>query len=205
MNIESTSTSSVEPSSIESSSAIPRHDTQSSDHPDLQPSPSDDSSQVEIASSSAPPINSTPSLSHDTYSSSDSIPSVSSEFNAVSAPPLDPNASLGELIRNSGRPLEEVLNSQEAIHAAVSVPDLSLIGLDHGFFSAPGYAADALVALHNITGLPWCVCHSMVPALLTILGGAPSPRSRSLSDFASHDSSSTTQNTTSDTRPSYRR
>ena len=68
---------------------------------------------------------------------------------------LDPYASLSDLIQHSGRPLAEILNSTEAIHAQAVVSDLNLIGLDHRWFSLPGWTADSLLGLHNLTGLPW--------------------------------------------------
>ncbi|EJT47213.1 hypothetical protein A1Q1_04071 [Trichosporon asahii var. asahii CBS 2479] len=63
--------------------------------------------------------------------------------------------TLEDLVTHSGLPLEDVLNSPEAIHAAVKLSDLKLIGLDHSWYSAPGWIRDALVGLHDITGLPW--------------------------------------------------
>lgn len=48
-----------------------------------------------------------------------------------------------------------MLNSPEAIHAAVKLSDLKLIGLDHSWYSFPGWIRDALVGMHDITGLPW--------------------------------------------------
>ena len=63
--------------------------------------------------------------------------------------------TLGQLLATSELPVEEILNSQEAIHAAVPISELPLIGLSHNFISLPGWLADALVGLHNLTGLPW--------------------------------------------------
>ncbi|WOO81433.1 Mitochondrial inner membrane protein OXA1L [Vanrija pseudolonga] len=63
--------------------------------------------------------------------------------------------TLEDLITKSGLPLEEVLNSPEAVHAAVKVSDLSLMGLEHGPLNPAGWLRDALVGLHNITALPW--------------------------------------------------
>jgi YidC/Oxa1 family membrane protein insertase len=63
--------------------------------------------------------------------------------------------TLEDLITNSGLPLEQVLASPEAVHAAMKVSDLKLMGLDHGFLSISGWLRDALVGMHSITGLPW--------------------------------------------------
>jgi len=126
------------------SSATFQHDPLvTSDHPDLPASP--------VAPSPSDSASSAPQPDTALATSAEST----LDTTAISLPPLDPNASLGELISNSGRSLEDILNSPEAIHAAVSIPDLSLIGLDHRWFSFPGYAVDALVGLHNATGLPW--------------------------------------------------
>ncbi|WVO13891.1 hypothetical protein L204_101515 [Cryptococcus depauperatus] len=71
-------------------------------------------------------------------------------------PPVDVNApSFEDLILHSGKTVEEVLNSEEAIHAAMKVSDLKLIGYDHGFFSITGWFTDAIVSLHTSVGLPW--------------------------------------------------
>lgn len=63
--------------------------------------------------------------------------------------------TLEDLITKSGLPLEEVLNSPEAVHSAVKVSDLALMGLDHSVINPAGWLRDALVGLHNISGLPW--------------------------------------------------
>lgn len=63
--------------------------------------------------------------------------------------------TLIDLVNNSGLPLEDVLNAPEAVHAAVAVKDLKEIGLDHYFFSIPGWLCDSLVGFHNLSGLPW--------------------------------------------------
>lgn len=63
--------------------------------------------------------------------------------------------TLEDLITNSGLPLEEVLASPEAVHAAMKLSDLKLMGLEHGMFSLPGWLRDALVGMHSVTGLPW--------------------------------------------------
>ena len=68
--------------------------------------------------------------------------------------------SLEELITsgtNAGTPLEDILQSPEAVHAAMKVSDLGLVGLDHGALSIFGWTRDALVGMHMVTGLPWYV------------------------------------------------
>ncbi|WVF68495.1 hypothetical protein IAT40_003262 [Kwoniella sp. CBS 6097] len=80
-------------------------------------------------------------------------PADPSYFPQPPASPLSP--TLEDLILNSGKPLEEVINSQEAIHAAMKVSDLKLMGMEHGFFSISGWFTDAIVAIHTTTGLPW--------------------------------------------------
>ncbi|KAL7425143.1 hypothetical protein Q5752_000831 [Cryptotrichosporon argae] len=70
-------------------------------------------------------------------------------------PPADAvTPTLADLLA-SGRPIDEVLNSPEAVHAALKVADLKVVGLDHSFYSLPGWVADALVGMHTTTGLPW--------------------------------------------------
>lgn len=71
------------------------------------------------------------------------------------SPALPSVPSLEELITQSGKPLEEVLASPEAVHAAMKVSDLGLVGLDHGMFSIFGWTRDALVGMHEVSGLPW--------------------------------------------------
>lgn len=63
--------------------------------------------------------------------------------------------TLEDLITNSGLPLEQVLNSPEAVHAAMKVSDLNLMGLSHSFINPAGWMRDALVGMHEMTGLPW--------------------------------------------------
>ena len=56
---------------------------------------------------------------------------------------------------NPDVPMETLLRAPEAISAVVTKADLSLIGLDHRWFSTIGYTVDALNGLHNMTGMPW--------------------------------------------------
>ncbi|BEI79508.1 hypothetical protein CcaverHIS002_0100370 [Cutaneotrichosporon cavernicola] len=63
--------------------------------------------------------------------------------------------TLEDLITNSGLPLEQVLASPDAVHAAMKLSDLKLMGLDHSWYSLPGWLCDSLVGMHSITGLPW--------------------------------------------------
>ncbi|KAL1411116.1 hypothetical protein Q8F55_002066 [Vanrija albida] len=77
--------------------------------------------------------------------------------------------TLEELITKSGLPLEEVLNSPEAVHAAVKVSDLSLMGLAHGPLNPAGWLRDALVGLHNITALPWWATIALMTVVVRVL------------------------------------
>ncbi|RSH93314.1 Flags: Precursor [Saitozyma podzolica] len=71
-------------------------------------------------------------------------------------PPALPNIpSLEDLVTKSGLPLEDVLNSHEAVHAALKMSDLKLIGLEHGVLNISGWVQEALTAMHLSTGLPW--------------------------------------------------
>lgn len=66
------------------------------------------------------------------------------------------DATLGDLIRmNPDVPLDTLLHSPEAISAVATRADLSLIGLDHSWYSTIGWTVDALNSLHNLTGTPW--------------------------------------------------
>jgi YidC/Oxa1 family membrane protein insertase len=101
-----------------------------------------------------------PSAAVDATSAGPSTGAVPTPQAAELLPQSPANASvpsLEELITNSGKPLEEVLNSPEAVHAAMKVSDLGLVGLDHGFLSIFGWTRDALVGMHMVTGLPWYV------------------------------------------------
>ncbi|KIR60000.1 preprotein translocase subunit YidC [Cryptococcus bacillisporus CA1873] len=71
-------------------------------------------------------------------------------------PPADAaTPTLEDLILHSGKSVQEVLNSEEAVHAAMKLSDLKLIGYDHGILSITGWFTDGLVALHTELGLPW--------------------------------------------------
>ncbi|WWC95819.1 hypothetical protein V866_002685 [Kwoniella sp. B9012] len=124
-----------------------------------------------IQAASAPPVTpQTPpepilSESHPDLTSASSIQPTSPE-SFTSTPSVDPSLlpqppadgvtpTLADLILNSGKPLEEVLQSPEAVHAAMQVSDLKLLGYEHGFFSISGWFTDAIVGLHTTTGLPW--------------------------------------------------
>lgn len=107
----------------------------------------------------------------DTVSSASTSTSATASASATATPDVVPTAqaaellpqspalpsvpSLEELITQSGKPLEEVLASPEAVHAAMKVSDLGLVGLDHGMFSIFGWTRDALVGMHEVSGLPW--------------------------------------------------
>ncbi|WRT69688.1 uncharacterized protein IL334_006678 [Kwoniella shivajii] len=131
----STSTSSASPSSHEP--------ILSESHPDLT------SSTSSVSSTSSPAALPDP-LSSPSSSLSSLDPSL------LPQPPADAvTPTLADLILNSGKPLEEVLNSPEAVHAAMQVSDLKLLGYEHGFFSISGWFTDAIVGIHTTIGLPW--------------------------------------------------
>lgn len=85
----------------------------------------------------------------------DVVPTAQAAELLPQSPALPSVPSLEELITQSGKPLEEVLASPEAVHAAMKVSDLGLVGLDHGMFSIFGWTRDALVGMHEVSGLPW--------------------------------------------------
>lgn len=60
-----------------------------------------------------------------------------------------------EMLRASPSDMEAVLQSPEAIHAALKVSDLKLLGLDHGWINIVGWLRDGLVGLNQYSGLPW--------------------------------------------------
>lgn len=70
------------------------------------------------------------------------------------------SGNLSDVIYNSTLPLKEILATPEAVHATCTKADLPLIGLEHAWYSAPGWAVDGMVGLHNLTGLPWYVRQS---------------------------------------------
>ncbi|OCF35218.1 preprotein translocase subunit YidC [Kwoniella heveanensis CBS 569] len=133
----------------ESFSAAPSPESILSEpHPDLQAAaPAAAPSQAAEGALAAPPVDSIASAS------ASLPPADPSYFPQPPASPLSP--TLEDLLLNSGKSLDEVLNSQEAIHAAMKVSDLKLMGMEHGFFSISGWFTDAIVALHTTTGLPW--------------------------------------------------
>ncbi|WWC73703.1 uncharacterized protein I206_107675 [Kwoniella pini CBS 10737] len=129
--------------------------------------PADDSLTA-TAASPVPPVSpvepiltdSHPDLSANAPSepiaSSSSLSEIPADPSLLPQPPADGfTPSLADLILNSGKPLQEVLNSPEAVHAAMQVSDLKLLGYEHGFFSISGWFTDAIVGLHTATGLPW--------------------------------------------------
>jgi YidC/Oxa1 family membrane protein insertase len=104
------------------------------------------------------------------------------------APALPSVPTLEELVTNSGMSLSEVLHSPEAVHAAMKVSDLSLLGLEHGYLNIAGWVRDALVAGHTLTGLPWYVPLPPNTKRRLYSGGALSLLSPSPSVFASSPS-----------------
>ncbi|WWC92793.1 uncharacterized protein L201_007752 [Kwoniella dendrophila CBS 6074] len=111
-----------------------------------------------IISEYHPDLTTTSPVEHVTSSSIPAEPFSTSPVDPslLPQPPADGvTPTLADLILNSGKPLEEVLNSPEAVHAAMQVSDLKLMGYEHGFFSISGWFTDAIVGLHTTTGLPW--------------------------------------------------
>jgi len=80
------------------------------------------------------------------------------------------DATLGDLVRmNPETPLDTLLHSPEAIDAFTAVGDLPLIGLTHRWFSLPGWTVDALMSLHNLTGLPWWATIAATTLMIRLL------------------------------------
>ncbi|KAL0249935.1 hypothetical protein I308_103238 [Cryptococcus tetragattii IND107] len=89
-------------------------------------------------------------------STSTSAPVPSTPADLLPQPPADAaTPTLEDLILHSGKSVQEVLTSEEAVHAAMKLSDLKLIGYDHGILSITGWFTDGLVALHTELGLPW--------------------------------------------------
>lgn len=114
------------------------------------PQPIDSAVSAASTSTSA-----TASASATTTTTPDVVPTAQAAELLPQSPALPSVPSLEELITQSGKPLEEVLASPEAVHAAMKVSDLGLVGLDHGMFSIFGWTRDALVGMHEVSGLPW--------------------------------------------------
>lgn len=71
-------------------------------------------------------------------------------------PPATPDTpSIESLIAANPDNIPAVLNSPEAVHAAMRVGDLKLMGLDHSFINPAGWLRDAFEAIHVGFGLPW--------------------------------------------------
>jgi len=51
--------------------------------------------------------------------------------------------------------IADVLASPEAVHAAMKIGDLKLMGLTHGMLNPAGWIRDALEAIHVGMGIPW--------------------------------------------------
>jgi hypothetical protein len=70
--------------------------------------------------------------------------------------PAAPGEHLSDLVAlNPNVPLDDLLRSPEAASVITDISDLASIDLWHRFYSIPGWVADALVKLHDLTGLPW--------------------------------------------------
>lgn len=71
-------------------------------------------------------------------------------------PPADAlTPSIEQLIAQNPDNIADVINSTEAIHAAMRVGDMHLMGLTHGMFNFAGWLRDALEIIHVNAGLPW--------------------------------------------------
>lgn len=71
-------------------------------------------------------------------------------------PPADAlTPSIEQLIAANPENISAVINSPEAIHAAMRVGDMHLMGLTHGMFNFAGWLRDALEIIHVNAGLPW--------------------------------------------------
>jgi hypothetical protein len=138
--------------------------------------PVSDPSTVPEVATSAIPESTTAALASDVPSAavsadagvssvgSGSLPTAQAAELLPQSPANAATPSLEEIITNgtnAGTPLEDILNSPEAVHAAMKVSDLGLVGLDHGALSIFGWTRDALVGMHMVTGLPWYVQATM--------------------------------------------
>ncbi|KAJ9100587.1 hypothetical protein QFC21_003631 [Naganishia friedmannii] len=124
--------------------------------PTQQPTLATSSSDAVSASAGAstPAI---PAATHDILHAS-STPPTQSEIatNILPQPPADAlTPSIEELIAANPDNVAAVLNSQEAVHAAMRIGDLKLLGLDHNMFNVAGWLRDALEVIHVNAGLPW--------------------------------------------------
>jgi YidC/Oxa1 family membrane protein insertase len=63
--------------------------------------------------------------------------------------------SIEQLIAQNPDNIAAVINSPEAIHAAMRVGDMHLMGLTHGMFNFAGWLRDALEIIHVNAHLPW--------------------------------------------------
>lgn len=132
---------------------------------------SDPSTVPEVAAATGVPNSTTAALNSDipstamaadasTTSAAATVPTAQAAELLPQSPANASVPSLEELITsgtNAGKPLEDIIQSPEAVHAAMKVSDLGLVGLDHGFLSIFGWTRDALVGMHMVTGLPWYV------------------------------------------------
>lgn len=78
-----------------------------------------------------------------------------SDATLAQPPALATNPTLDQLIAQNPDNLAEVLNSPEAVHAAMRVGDLKLMGLEHSMLNPAGWLRDAMEAIHVGIGLPW--------------------------------------------------
>ncbi|KAJ9122370.1 hypothetical protein QFC22_001792 [Naganishia vaughanmartiniae] len=113
----------------------------------------------QVSNNSASPEATTiaPPASHDVLHAS-STPPTQAEIatQILPQPPADAlTPSIEQLIAANPDNVSAVLNSPEAVHAAMRIGDLKLLGLDHNMFNVAGWLRDALEIIHVNAGLPW--------------------------------------------------
>ena len=129
--------------------AVPRISEQVGRIPADDPSavaPSNAGSMIVPADSGVPHI---PSAS---TTSTSSLPTTS----ILPQPPATADVpTIESLIAANPDNIAEVLASPEAVHAAMKIGDLKLMGLTHGMLNPAGWIRDALEAIHVGMGIPW--------------------------------------------------
>lgn len=109
---------------------------------------------IETAGTSAvDAANSPPTPASASSASADALTAASEQL--PQPPALPSNPTLDQLIAQNPDNLAEVLNSPEAVHAAMRVGDLKLMGLEHSVLNPAGWLRDAMEAIHVGIGLPW--------------------------------------------------
>lgn len=98
-----------------------------------------------------------PAATHDILHASSTLPTQAEIATKIlPQPPADAlTPSIEQLIAANPDNISAVLNSQEAVHAAMRIGDLKLLGLDHNIVNVAGWLRDALEVIHVNAGLPW--------------------------------------------------